>query len=64
MKVSVDAAVCSGHGLCYVNAPGLFVDDDEGYGKVVGDGAIGPDDVETARAAAANCPERAISVDG
>ncbi|MFC7733795.1 ferredoxin [Actinomadura keratinilytica] len=29
-----------GHGRCYDLAPDLFGEDDEGYGKVLGDGTV------------------------
>ncbi|MCO5971390.1 MULTISPECIES: ferredoxin [Actinoallomurus] len=60
MKVQIDAGRCQGHGRCYDLAPGLFGDDDEGFGKVLGDGAVPPEEEQEARRAAANCPERAI----
>ena len=61
MKVSIDHGICTGHGLCYVNAPQVFRDDDEGYGQVLGDGEVTAADADDARHAAANCPERAIT---
>jgi ferredoxin len=63
VKVAIDRDLCMGHGLCYSRAPSLFVDDDEGYGHVLGDGAVDPGDADAARAAVANCPEEAISLD-
>ncbi|WP_102141965.1 ferredoxin [Mycobacterium hubeiense] len=62
MKVTIDAAKCMGHGMCYSLAPNVFTDDDHGYGQVVADGEVSPLDVEAARNGAANCPEAAISV--
>ena len=62
MKVQIDAERCQGHGRCYDLAPGLFGDDDEGYGQVLGDGTVPPDQEKDARLAAVNCPERAIEV--
>ncbi|GAA2453995.1 ferredoxin [Actinomadura vinacea] len=62
MKVRIDPERCQGHGRCYDLAPGLFVDDEEGYGTVLGDGAVPPGKERDARRAAANCPERAIDV--
>jgi ferredoxin len=43
-------------------APAVYTDDDEGYGRVVGDGEVPPAQTEEARNGAANCPEGAISV--
>jgi ferredoxin len=62
MKVQIDSERCQGHGRCYDLAPGLFGDDDEGYGKVLGDGAVPPGQEHAARLAASNCPESAIMV--
>ena len=62
MKVQIDAERCQGHGRCYDLAPGLFGDDEEGYGQVLGDGIVPPELDRDARLAAVNCPERAIEV--
>lgn len=62
MKVHIDAGRCQGHGRCYDLAPGLFGDDDEGYGQVLGDGIVPPGGEKAARLAVANCPERAIDL--
>ncbi|MEV5750451.1 ferredoxin [Actinoallomurus sp. NPDC052308] len=62
MKVRIDSGRCQGHGRCYDLAPGLFGDDDEGFGTVLGDGTVPPDEAEDARRAAVNCPERAIGL--
>jgi AcrR family transcriptional regulator/ferredoxin len=62
MKVQINSDICQGHGRCYDLAPGLFGEDDEGYGKVLGDGQVRPGQEREARLAESNCPERAISV--
>jgi ferredoxin len=62
VRVQIDSGRCQGHGRCYDLAPGLFGDDDEGYGRVLGDGAVPAGDEPDARLAVANCPERAISL--
>ncbi|GIH25748.1 ferredoxin [Acrocarpospora phusangensis] len=62
MKVKIDSERCHGHGRCYDLAPGLFTDDDEGYGQVAGDGSVPPESERAARLAVANCPERAIEI--
>ncbi len=62
MKVQIDPERCQGHGRCYDLAPGLFGDDEEGYGRVIGDGTVPPGEQDAARRAVANCPERAIEV--
>ena len=42
MRVRIDPERCQGHARCYDLAPGLFGDDDEGYGQVLGDGTVPP----------------------
>jgi ferredoxin len=64
VKVQISTGRCQGHGRCYDLAPDLFGDDDEGYGKVLGDGVVPPELEREARLAAANCPEQAIDVLG
>ncbi|MGD9704349.1 MAG: ferredoxin [Acidimicrobiia bacterium] len=60
MRVEIDYDRCTGHGRCYSLEPSLFVDDESGYGRVIGDGTVGPDHVDAARRAVTACPERAI----
>jgi ferredoxin len=62
LKVQIDPERCQGHGRCYDLAPGLFGDDDEGYGQVLGDGVVGPDQEQAARLAILNCPEHAVDL--
>jgi ferredoxin len=62
VKVQIDATSCQGHGRCYELAAGVFGEDDEGYGRVTGDGAVPPGLERDVRLAAANCPERAIEL--
>jgi ferredoxin len=62
VKIRIDSGRCQGHGRCYDLAPGLFGDDDEGYGMVLGDGTVPPDLEREARLAVANCPEQAIEL--
>jgi ferredoxin len=40
----------------------LFGDDEEGYGQVLGDGTVAPDQERHAQLAVVNCPEHAIEV--
>ena len=40
----------------------MFVDDEEGYGQVLGDGTVAPDQERHAQLAVVNCPEHAIEV--
>ncbi|MEX0665709.1 MAG: ferredoxin [Acidimicrobiia bacterium] len=62
MKVTVDAAACTGHGRCYSLAPEVFEPDDDGHSVVIA--ADVPEHLrDQARTAAANCPESAITVD-
>ena len=62
MKVHIDSDRCQGHGRCYDLAPGMFGEDDEGYGTVLGDGVVPPVQAHDARLAVSNCPERAIEL--
>jgi ferredoxin len=62
VKLQISTAACQGHGRCYDLAPGLFGEDDEGYGQVRGDGNVPPEHEREARLAVANCPERAIEL--
>ena len=56
MKVQIDVGLCQGDGRCYELAPGLFGDDEESYGKVLGDGVVPPEKEDDARRAALTCP--------
>jgi ferredoxin len=62
VKVQISSERCQGHGRCYDLAPDLFGEDDEGYGQVLGEGTVPPDQEKDARLAVVNCPERAIEV--
>jgi ferredoxin len=62
VKVQISSERCQGHGRCYDLAPGLFGEDDEGYGTVLGDGLVPPGQERVARLAVANCPERAVEL--
>jgi ferredoxin len=62
MKVSIDHNVCVGHGLCFMTAPKVYRDDEEGFGQVIGDGEVSEEHATEARLGARACPERAISV--
>ena len=62
MKVQIDPERCQGHGRCYDLAPSLFGDDEEGYGQVLGDGTVRPEQEREARLAVVNCPEHAIEL--
>jgi ferredoxin len=61
MRVRIDLEACTGHGRCYVLAPGVFDADDVGHSVALYDEV--PVDLEDqARIAVANCPEQAISI--
>ena len=63
MRVSVDAALCTGHGRCYALAPELFAPDDFGHCElVVGEGDVPGLLEEHARVGRDNCPEQAITI--
>jgi ferredoxin len=63
VRIVLDTDRCTGHGRCYSLAPDLFDCDDVGYGAVIHPDV--PEGLEEqARMAAANCPERAISLEG
>jgi len=63
VKVVIDADLCQGQGRCFSMAPGLFGFDDLGNGVVLGDGTLGPETLDLARLAQANCPEHAIFIE-
>jgi ferredoxin len=62
VKVQINPGLCQGHGRCYDLAPGLFGDDDEGYGRVLSDGTVPPESEHDARLAVLNCPEHAVGL--
>jgi ferredoxin len=62
VKVKIDADACQGNARCSDLAPGLFGENEEGYGEVLGDGRVPPEQEHDARRAALNCPEHAIEL--
>ena len=60
MRVQIDSDKFQGHVRCYDLAPDLFGEDEDGYGTVLGNGAVPPDREGDAELAIANCPEQAI----
>ncbi|MGR4879607.1 ferredoxin [Streptomyces sp. LARHCF249] len=61
MRIDIDTGVCIGAGQCALTAPGVFTQDDDGFGQLLpgrADGAGSPLVREAARA----CPVSAISV--
>jgi ferredoxin len=63
MQARVDATRCSGYGNCADTCPSVFELDEWGYAAVTGDGTVPEADAELARAAAAGCPEQAITIE-
>ena len=60
MRVSIDPALCTGHGRCYTLSPTAFTFDEAGNGVPIADEL--PDELEEdVRRAVEACPERAIS---
>ena len=62
MKLRIDEEACTGHGRCYVLAPELFEPDEYGHGSLLA-AEVPAGLADQARLAAANCPERAITVE-
>lgn len=60
MKITVDAELCDGFGLCDGHAPDLFELDEDGYATERGDGTVPADQEPGARRAIAGCPAHAI----
>ncbi|MFV0128168.1 ferredoxin [Streptomyces sp. HMX112] len=61
MRISIDKDLCIGAGQCALTEPGVFTQDDDGFGALLAgreDGAGSPLVREAARA----CPVQAISV--
>ena len=61
MRITVDRALCTGHGRCYSLAPELYGADDDGY-CVIPTEVVPAGQEDLARKGAGNCPEDAISV--
>jgi ferredoxin len=63
VKLAVDGKNCMGHGRCYLLAPDLLTDDDEGFVTIRDQTIDVPaDQVEGAEEAAGTCPEQAITL--
>jgi ferredoxin len=62
MRISIDMDTCQGHGRCSLVAPELFDVDDDGKALLLVEGDILTASESDARLAAANCPERAITI--
>jgi ferredoxin len=62
MRISIDVETCQGHGRCSLMAPELFDVDEDGKSLLLVEGDIPTSSEPDARLAAANCPERAITI--
>jgi len=62
MHVTIDADRCQGHARCWELCPEVFSLDDIGHGVVAITGPVPVYLEEPATRAAANCPERAITI--
>lgn len=63
VRLAVDRTACAGHGLCYGRSPDVLDCDDQGDPIVRRDPIEADTEVESARAAALVCPERALTVE-
>lgn len=61
MKVTVDPDRCQGHARCWEICPEIFPLNDEGFANPA-DTEIPTEFTLKAKEAAANCPERAITI--
>ncbi|MTV24933.1 ferredoxin [Nitriliruptoraceae bacterium ZYF776] len=63
MVVTIDRALCSGHGRCYALAPEVFAPDDEGFPILeVERVQPGTDAAEDATLGVEVCPEGALAL--
>ena len=62
MRICIDEKTCQGHGRCSLVAPELFDIDADGKALLLMEGDIPTASEPDARLAAANCPERAITI--
>ncbi|MCF8571304.1 ferredoxin [Gordonia sp. HY002] len=61
VQILVDRTACAGHGMCYGTSPDLIDCDDEGY-PILPERPLSDTETSAAQAAAAACPERALSL--
>ena len=64
MQVTVDKELCSGYGNCVVAAPEVFELDESTNLAIVVEDRPQPGDQEAVREAQADCPVRAILING
>ena len=62
MRIHLDAATCQGHNRCYALTRELFDVDEYGQAMLLGDGSVPTELEHSARLAASNCPEYAITI--
>ncbi|EHI12133.1 hypothetical protein KEK_14578 [Mycolicibacterium thermoresistibile ATCC 19527] len=60
LYVEVDQSVCQGHALCHRALPEVFLSDDETGLSYTTNEPVPPELEDEVKAAASNCPERAI----
>lgn len=61
MKVHIDPEICAGFGICLGIDPDVFTLHDDGY-AIVMVSEIKPEDQDSIRRAASQCPSRAITI--
>ncbi len=61
MKVQVNSEICAGFGICLGIAPEVFELHEDGYAIVLVS-EVKPEDEDTMRRAASQCPAQAISI--
>jgi ferredoxin len=61
MRVRVDLEACVGHGRCYMLAPDVFDEDDQGHCMLRRE-VVPPELEDQARMGESNCPEGAIEL--
>lgn len=62
MRVVTDLAKCCGNGMCVMEAPAVFDQDDEDGTVILLDESPGADEEQAVRSAAKHCPTDAITL--
>ncbi|MEU4210728.1 ferredoxin [Streptomyces sp. NPDC026206] len=62
MRISIDSDICIGSGMCALTAPGVFTQDDDGFGTVLPGRADGAGD-PLVKEAVRGCPVQAVSIE-
>ena len=63
MKLGLRPGDCTGHGRCYELAPEIFGEDERGHCRILRE-SVPEELVAKARTAVANCPEKALFIEG